>query len=187
MKTLVAYYSHGGNNRFLAEKIAQDLRADCVEIRPVLKGMFFVILSSLTKIGFGIHSIKPPVGDYDAVILCGPVYMGQLASPVTDFLNRYSKSIARLFFVPCCGGGEAVKDTKFGYNAVLKKVQLRVNDRYAYGEAFPIDLIVPEELKGNGEAVMKIKLTDETFKGKIVEKYDRFLGKVKEGRPISQT
>ncbi len=179
MKTLVAYYSHGGNNRFIAQKIALDCKGELLEIKPRLNGMFFVILSTLIKISFGIRKTRADLQEYDAVVACGPIYMGQPASPVSDFLRKNKGKIRKLFFATCCGGGESEKDTKFGYSAVLSKIQLLMNDKYAYGDALPIDLIVPEEMKGNGETVMKLKLTDETFKGKIVEKYERFLGKVK--------
>lgn len=179
MKSMVAYYSHTGNNRYLANRIARDLGAESVEIRPRAGGHMGLLLSSLTKIGLGIRRMDRAFGDYDSVVLCGPIWMGQLISPLSDFLRRYGRDIRRLHFVCCCGSGETTKDSKFGYNPVFAKVRKLMGGKLASAEAFSIELVTPEEMKGNGAETMKIRLDDANFTGKILDRYDALLGTIR--------
>ena len=175
MKTLVVYYSRSGNNRFLAEKLAKDRNADIVALRPWCNAFALLALASLTHLSFGNHKIKANVDDYDAIIVCGPIWIGQLIAPLRDFMRKFRKRIKKLYFVTCCGGGEDTKDTKFGYSHVFNLAQLLMDGAWAGAEAFPIDLIVPPEMKGKSEEIMKLKLSNENFKGPIADKYAEFI------------
>jgi len=124
MKSIVVYYSNTGNNKYLAEKIANDKEFNLYEISPRVKSSFGLILSSLLKISFGIHDTSKNIKDYDAVILCGPIWMGQLISPLSDFLKKYKDDIKKLYFITCCGSGEDTKDTKFGFTKVFEKIKV---------------------------------------------------------------
>ncbi len=180
MKILIAYYSRTGNNKFIAEKLTASLKADLYEIVPRFNVFFFLILSSLIKISFGNKKTKHMIDTYDKVILCGPIWMGQLISPVLDFIKKNKNHIKALYFVTSCGGGESEKDSQFGYNAVFKKVKMLLNDTFIAGEAFPVDAIIPAELKGKTDEIMKIKLTDEAFNNSVLlKKYDNFIQIVK--------
>jgi len=175
MKTLIVYYSRSGNNRFLAEKLAKDVSGDIVELHPWFNAFAILALASVTHLSFGNHKIKAKIEDYDTVIICGPIWIGQLISPLRDFSNKFRKHIKKLYFVTCCGGGEDSKDSKFGYTQVFNQARLIMKDAYAGEEAFPIDLIVPPEIKGKSEDIMKLKLNDDNFKGPIADKYADFL------------
>jgi flavodoxin len=175
MKTLIVYYSRSGNNRFLAEKLAKDISADIQSLRPRVNAFALLAIASLTHLSLGNRKLKTNIADYDAVIMCGPIWMGQLISPLRDFLNKHRKHIKKLYFMTCCGGGEDSKDSKFGYSHVFNQAQLLMDDAWAGAEAFPIDLIVPSEMKGKSEEIMKLKLSPENFKGLIAERYAAFL------------
>jgi menaquinone-dependent protoporphyrinogen IX oxidase len=179
MKTLVAYYSHGGNNRFLAEKLARDTGGDLVELRPRVKSFGFVLIASLTHLSFGNRKVRFPVADYDAVILCGPIYMGMLVAPLRDFMKSNRKKLKRLYFATCCGGGKKDKDTKFGYNAVFAKARAILGEKLAGCTAFSFELFAAEELKENPDGIMKIKLTEDKFTGAVAARYTEFLGELK--------
>jgi flavodoxin len=178
MNNLVVYYSNTGNNKYLAEKIANDKKYDLYEISPRVKSSFGLILSSLLKISFGINNITKSIKDYDAVILCGPIWMGQLISPLKDFLKKYKDDINKLYFITCCGGGEDDKDTKFGYTKIFEKIQILMAEKLDIAEAISIELITPEEMKGKGEETMKLRLSDENFKGEILKRYNSILNKI---------
>jgi len=175
MKTLVVYYSRSGNNRFLAEKLAKDISGDIQELHPWINAFALLAIASLTHCSFGNKKIKTNIQEYDAVIMCGPIWMGQLISPLRDFMRKSRKQIKKLYFVTCCGGGEDTKDSKFGYSQVFNQAQLLLDGAYAGAEAFPIDLIVPPELKGKSEEIMKLKLNEGNFKGAIADKYAAFI------------
>lgn len=171
MKTLVAYYSHGGNNRFIAEKLAKDLGGDLVELSPRVKPFGFVLLASLTRLSLGNRKVRFPVADYDAVVLCGPIYMGMLVAPLRDFMKANRKKLKSLHFATCCGGGEEEKDTKFGYNAVFGKARAILGERLAGCTALSIDLFAADELKGHPDGIMSVKLTEEKFTGAFADRY----------------
>ncbi len=178
MGTLVAYYSHTGNNRFLAERLASDLKADIEPIRPRLDVFFLLIFSSLLHITFGIRKLEHDVGSYDKVVLVGPIWMGNLITPLRSFVKKYQKDIKTLYFVTCCGGGDEQKDDKFGYKAVFRKVESYYHRAPAHCEALPIKLVVPKDKWKDDDAMMKARLTEETFKGPIVDRYDSFLSHI---------
>ena len=175
MKTLIAYYSRSGNNRFLAERLAKECNTDIIALRPRANAFALLALASLTHLSLGNKKIKADIDSFDTVIICGPIWMGQLISPLRDFMNKYRKQIKKLYFATCCGGGEDSKDSKFGYTQVFNQARLIMKDVYAGEEAFPVDLIVPPELKGKGEEIMKLKLSNENFKGPIADKYAEFI------------
>jgi flavodoxin len=176
MKTLVAYYSHSGNNKYLPEKTAKDLGADLCPIIPKSPGHIGLLFKSFLNLNIGIHDIQYNIADYHAVILCGPIWMGKVIAPLRTFLKMFQESISKLYFVSCCGSGESNKDGNFGYVPVFAKVKELMQDRLIATQAFSIELITPPELKGNDEAIMKLRLADSNFTGEIATMYAGFIG-----------
>ena len=175
MKTIIFYYSNKGSNRFLANRIANDLKCDIEEIKPRLNAHLLMIMG----LNLGNRKLKAKVEEYDRVILCGPIWMGKLIIPLKNFINKYSKKIGKLIFVTCCGSSFKDKDNKFGHNLVFNQVKSLLNDKCIHCEAFPIDLVVPAELKEDSAAFMKVHLNNENFKGEIVTIYETFMGRIK--------
>jgi len=64
------------------------------------------------------------------------------------------------------------------YDSVFNKVKEIAGPACLSCEAFPIDLIIPDELRGNDEVVMNVRLSSETFSGAIVEKYNQYIQKM---------
>ncbi|MFO8021320.1 MAG: flavodoxin domain-containing protein [Perlabentimonas sp.] len=176
MKTIVYYYSHKGSNRFLAQRIADDLNCEIEEIKPRLNSHLLILMG----LNFGNREIKSKAEDYDKVILCGPIFVGKLIVPLKNFINKYSKKIRNLVFVTCCGSSFKDKDNKFGHNLVFHQVKNLLSDKCIHCEAFPIDLVAPPELKEDSAAFMKVHLTNDNFKGEIVGIYDVFIEKVRD-------
>ncbi|WP_304226553.1 flavodoxin domain-containing protein [Gracilinema caldarium] len=171
MKYLVAYYSRTGNNRFVAEKLAADLQADLAEIKPMINA-FLLNIFGLT---LGIKKIAKNVQDYEAVILCGPIWMGQLVAPLKKFIKKNQKMIKKLYFVTCCGGGEAEKDSQFGYEGVFKKVEYLTGSTFAGGTALSTSWLLSDQKEATPESVMEIKLNEHNFQGRIKEAYTQFV------------
>ncbi|HOJ99961.1 MAG TPA: flavodoxin [Termitinemataceae bacterium] len=171
MKYLVAYYSRTGNNRFVAEKLAADLQADLVEIKPRVN----VFLLNIFGLTLGIKKIAKNIQDYNAVILCGPIWMGQLVAPLREFIKKNQKIIKRLYFVTCCGGGEAEKDSQFGYEGVFKKAANILGSAFAGGTALSTSWLLSDQKEATPENVMEIKLNEHNFQGRIREAYTQFV------------
>jgi flavodoxin len=174
MKTIVYVYSHKTSNRYLANKIAADLKCEIEEIKPRLN----VHLLMLMGINFGNTKLKTKVEDYDRVILCGPIWMGKLIIPLNNFINKNINKINKLVFVTCCGSIFDKKDEKFGHNLVFNQVKNILGEKCQHCEAFPINLVLPDEQKEDSDAFMRTHLNDENFEGEIVKIYNNFMSKI---------
>jgi flavodoxin len=179
MKILVAYYSRTGNNRYLAEKFARSLQSDIEEIRPRMGAMFFQIFFSFFKAGPGIKSFKHDVDSYDRIVLVGPIWMGNFIYPLRKFYGKYKKDLKQVHFVTSCGGKDADKDSKFGYERVFKKVRYLMGKKCVGCDAFPIDLVIPPDKKDDNDYMMKARLNDENFKGEILSRYERTVERIR--------
>lgn len=178
MKTLVLFYSKTGNNRYLAEHCAAALDADSEEIRPRLDLVPFLILFSLAKRSLGIRQLHHDVASYDRIILCGPIWMGQLIIPLRAFLKKYGAKVKALVFMTSCGGGDEKKDDRFGYAPVFREIERLAEGKRVLCEAFPIVLAMPEEKRKDTNEVMRIRLNDDLFSGALQERFERFIEKV---------
>lgn len=174
-KTIVIYYSNTGSNRYLAEKIADRLGCDIEAIKPRPDLFPILMLLSALKTSWGIKSLRHNLNEYDRIILCGPIWMGKFVSPLRGFINKYHLRIKQLYFVTCCGSGEAVKNDKFGHGTVFQLVEDMLGDRCVLCQAFPIGLVLPEDKQEDSDAIMKTRLTDENFTNDIQKRFDKFI------------
>ena len=175
MRTIVYYYSRKGSNRFLAHRIASDLKCDIEEIKPRLNYLVLMLMG----INIGNRKLKTRVEDHDRVILCGPIWMGKFIVPLRNFVVKYRPKIKKLIFVTCCGSTFEGKDEKFGHNLVFNVLRNIAGDKCVHCEAFPISLVLTDEQKKDPDADMKYHLNDENFKGEIVGIYDAFIQRIK--------
>ena len=174
MKTLIVYYSRKGSNEYLARKIATRLSSDIEAIRPRINA-FSMILMNLNP---GIRPLKHRIGEYDRVILVGPVFIGRFITPLRSFVTKYRDQINDLVFVTCCGSSYKKKDEKFGHGLVFEDVRSIMNGRLSLTQAFPVGLILPEEQREDPDAFMKAHLNDSTFRGEIADRFEEFMKKV---------
>ncbi len=174
MKPLVVYYSNKGSNKYLAKKISDTLSCDIEEIRPRLN----VFMLFLMNIHLGIKPLKSNIEDYDALILCGPIWMGKFIPPLRSFVKKYRDKIRKLIFVTCCGSPYKKKDEKFGHGLVFKEVERILNEKCILCQAFPVGLVLPDGQKEDPDAFMKTHLNDDNFKGEIQERFDDFIDKI---------
>lgn len=174
-KYLVVYFSKSGNNRYLAENISKNLNCDLEQLKPRVGGLFFMMMSILTKISLGNRSLKHDPAEYEQIILCGPIWVGSVIPPLKDFILKYRQRLNRVYFVTCCGSKDESKNDKFGYATIVPKVETLLGYSPAGFEAFPIGLILDHDKKDDDNAMMKARLSDETFTGDIKERLDNFL------------
>ena len=93
MKTLVVYYSRTGNTKFVAEKVASELKADIEELVDLkkrngrfgfLKAGYDATRGNETKIG---KTQKWP-NDFDLIVIGTPVWNSRPASAIRTYLKR---------------------------------------------------------------------------------------------------
>ncbi len=172
-KTIVVYYSNNGSNRFLANKIAENLNCEIEEIKPRLNVHFFLVFG----LSFGIKKLKANLSEYEMVILCGPIWMGKFIAPLKGFVKKYRENINSLVFLSCCGSSFEMKDKKFGHGFVFKKIKEMLNDKCIHCEAFPVTLLLPDDKKENTDTIMKTRLSGDNFKGEILDRFNAFFQK----------
>jgi flavodoxin len=120
MKTLVVYYSRTGKTRFVAEKIASELKADIEEVVDLknrsgrfgfLKAGYDSTRGIETEIG---ETHKSP-SEYDLVVIGTPVWNSRSASAIRTYLtkNDFSgKKVAVFCTNEVMGEEKAVERTK---------------------------------------------------------------------------
>lgn len=103
MKTLVVYYSRGGNTKKVAEAISNAFKCDIEEIidtknRSGIWGWIIAgrdaTLGNLTK----IKDIMKQVESYDLIIIGGPIWSWNVCPAVRTFLVQYMDQIKKAAF-----------------------------------------------------------------------------------------
>jgi flavodoxin len=121
--TIAIYYSQTGNNRFIAKKLSKEIQADLEQIETKAKSIFPLLLLTWFKKGAKIKPLDIDLTKYDRVILLGPIWMGNLISPLRGFVKRYGKDIQNLIFITVCGGTDEGKDRKYGSESVFNEMR----------------------------------------------------------------
>jgi multimeric flavodoxin WrbA len=107
MNTTVISYSLTGNNDALAASIASELSAQHIRVtestpRKMGKIAFDMLLNRKPKVSPTSYS----VGEHDFVIFVGPVWMGQVASPLRACLKSLKPKLNHYAFVSISGGAD---------------------------------------------------------------------------------
>lgn len=107
MRILIISYSFTGNNDALATSIASALKADHIKVtetKPRTTGtIFFDILFKRTPV---VKMQIDKVEQNDVVIFMGPVWMGQIATPLRGYFNQLKSTIGKYAFVTISGGAD---------------------------------------------------------------------------------
>ncbi len=111
MKTLVVYYSYGGNTRAVAKRMAQSLRADLMEIRTLktYPDDYDVLLSlgeKEVKSGYmpQIAPLTYDANEYDTIVIGTPVWWSTFAPAVKKFLSTVKWKGKKVFPFATHGG-----------------------------------------------------------------------------------
>lgn len=105
MKTIVISYSLTGNNEALASSVAEELRAERIRItepKPRTTGTIFLDL--IFKRTPKIQQMPERLKNHDLVLFFGPVWIGQVATPLHAYLKQLEKNPCKYAFISICGG-----------------------------------------------------------------------------------
>ncbi len=107
MNTTIISYSYTGNNDALASKYAKEIGAEHVRITESKKrtnGMIFfdLIFNRKPKITMPIGEIEKS----DLVIFISPVWVGQVATPMTSCFKQLRSRIKKYGFISISGGAD---------------------------------------------------------------------------------
>lgn len=116
MSTLVVYFSFDGNTKFIAEKIAETIGADIIELQTSKKyptegfrkyfwggkGVLFGEKPALTN-------ERMDLSRYETIVIGTPVWAGSFTPPIKTFISQYKIRGKRIAMFASYGGGGAVK------------------------------------------------------------------------------
>lgn len=120
-KTLILYYSYGGNTRKIAEKIQKEIGGDLEEIqtvKPYTGSYNDVVDQGQHEVNSGympeIKPIQADLSQYDRIIMGTPVWWYTFAPAVKSFLSKYSLSEKTIYPFATNGGwlGHTFEDFK---------------------------------------------------------------------------
>jgi flavodoxin len=109
MKTIIISYSLTGNNHALASGLAAELKTEHIKVcesKPRTNGTIFLDLLLNRTPGVTPTAIK--LEEYDFVILMGPVWMGQVATPLRYYFKELKNKSCQFAFITICGGADGL-------------------------------------------------------------------------------
>ncbi|MCW4006121.1 MAG: flavodoxin [Candidatus Bathyarchaeota archaeon] len=126
MKAVVVYFSVSGNTRFVAEKIADELKADLCKVTDnnykqsrllYLRGGLAALRKKTSEI-----ELSTPVEGYDLVIAGTPVWAGKVAPAIRTFLENKKPKESQVAFFVTLGGDKPQKTLEDMREIVQPKV-----------------------------------------------------------------
>lgn len=135
MKTLVLFYSYGGNTRRIAKLIQEELDCDLAEIeteKPYTGSYNDVVNQGQREVNSNFQpKLKPILADinsYDRIILGSPVWWYTYAPAMNAFLHEYDLTGKEIWPFATNGGwiGHTFKDFQRACNGALVKTGLNV-------------------------------------------------------------
>ncbi|MFT4007645.1 MAG: flavodoxin [Lacrimispora sp.] len=116
MSTLVVYFSFSGNTKFIAEKVAETISADIIELKISKK----YPADGFQKYFWGGKSVifgeKPrlmngpiDLNGYKTIIIGTPVWAGSFTPPIKSFISEYEIRGKRIALFATHAGGGAQK------------------------------------------------------------------------------
>ena len=116
MRTLIVYYSMGGNTQYAAERIAERLGADMLRLEPIkaypskgFKKFFWGGKSAVMGETPELAPYRFHGGDYDRIIFAFPVWAGSVTPPIRTFIKENDLRGKRIAAVACQSGSGAEK------------------------------------------------------------------------------
>lgn len=104
MRILVLYYSHSGNNRRFARRLARRIGADAEEVVPKGWRTFLSVMRDMSKDRRPrIRPLRSDPRDYDHTILVGPVWDMRVARPLVTAIEVLRDRIGPYSFASLCG------------------------------------------------------------------------------------
>lgn len=168
MRTAVVSYSLTGNNGRLAKSVAQKMAAEHITVTEQKQRTTATIMQDLM---FGRTPRTEPVtlGNYDLVLFFGPVWCGQVATPLRGYLKLLINKRCRYVFCSISGGADG-PNPKLA--AELRKITERDPDAV-------VDLHIADLLPKDPRPTRKITSAYSISPGEVEKLADTIVNTVK--------
>jgi flavodoxin len=174
MKVIIISYSFTGNNDLLASSVANALGADHLKlIENKTRTMFTISMDILFNRTPPVNQVPSNLHEYELVIFMGPVWMGQVATPLRAYLHHFKSLPSKYAFV-CISGGSEGANPKLSDELTRRtgKVPTLLIDKH-------IADLLPEGSRQDRKENMNYKLTETDIKNltnsitqSIIKAYD---------------
>ena len=178
-KYAVACFSKTGNNRFLAEKVAEGLNADVLEIIPKSSSILWLYLCSLLRVCPKIKLSAQQIEPYDTVIVMGPIWGGLLICPLKMTIRLCSKLGKQIHFGTCCGTSDEQKDHRFGYAQVLTAARKVGGESLKTCVAFPQVLALDENDPTDAKSIQDTRLNEDNYRPALRQRVETWLDEIR--------
>ena len=113
MKSLIVYYSLGGNTKLIAEEIAREIDCDVIQLKLQKelpsKGFMKYVWGGKQVVFNEKPALEPfniDVDNYDLIIMGTPVWAGKFASAFNTFFSEVSLKNKNIVLFCCYAGAE---------------------------------------------------------------------------------
>jgi hypothetical protein len=107
MKIAVISYSLSGNNEALANSIAEEFAAEHIKITETKRRTIgSIILDLIFNRTPQVQPIPDTLEKYDLLLFFGPIWMGQVATPLRAYLMHLKTNLRRYAFISISGGAD---------------------------------------------------------------------------------
>lgn len=107
MKACIIAYSMSGNNSKLASYVATKGGIDLIELKELSERKIpTIIMDFIFKRTPQVNQATTILENYDFVLLMGPVWMGQPATPLRSFIKELKKNEMSYGFASISGGAQ---------------------------------------------------------------------------------
>jgi flavodoxin len=110
MRILCVYYSWHGHTAIVAERLADLLHAELLQIEPAVEsGMFGKAMKALLGWSSPIKQIKEDLTDIDVLVVASPVWAGKVPPYVNEYISRLSMCEGKRCYVLVEMGGSGAE------------------------------------------------------------------------------
>jgi flavodoxin len=89
LKTLIACYSYSGHTLKVAEKVKTEINGDLTQIKTEKdKWYLFKVWDAIRENKVALKPCKTDLINYDALILCCPVWAGKVPAAINQYLSE---------------------------------------------------------------------------------------------------
>lgn len=108
MKIKIVSFSLTGNNEALADSVSKELSAEHIRIfEPKPRTMGSVILDIFFNRTPQVKPTPESIKQYDLILFFGPIWMGQIATPLRPYLKHLKTYPHKYAFVSISGGADS--------------------------------------------------------------------------------
>ena len=123
MKIGVISYSLTGNNEALANSVAEEFAAEHIRItEPKPRTVGSIILDLIFSKTPQVQPIPGRLENYDLILFFGPVWIGQVATPLRAYFKHLKTNLCRYAFISLSGGADGANSNSKLAGELIRRV-----------------------------------------------------------------